>query len=40
MIKHVVATYHYPNADMTDEEYEKLEEKYDKFWEKAIKVFE
>jgi hypothetical protein len=40
MLKHVIATYHYPSHNMTDEEYEKLEQKYDKFWEKAIKVIE
>jgi len=38
MLKHVIATYDYPSADVTDEEYEKMEQKYDKFWEKAVKV--
>lgn len=37
MFKHVVATYYYP-ADLTDEEYDTLQKKYDEFWEKAEPV--
>jgi len=39
LFKNVVATYHYP-ADMTDEEYDALQTKYDTFWEEALKVIE
>ena len=37
-VKHVIVTYDYPSADITDEDYEKMEQKYDKFWEKAEKI--
>jgi len=38
MVKHVVVTYDYPANNMTDAEYDELQKKYDRFWEKADKV--